>query len=482
MKSFGTMIKNGLYKFAKLLKLKPNHLYVILGLIVVILLALGLGRRREGFDSMRNANSAIPQIVDNLNAAINNMRWPNDADKNTFKTNVNYFFDKKMRYLVAGGVDLKTYDLNNNNQIFELNPSLLGTKDASGDLVPRYVDDITSPPPTPQFLQEYTLTDIKSSITQAQVDVLRTQITNRINNFSSVDPNGQKDLHDTFTALRTFADELGAFILQNPSVNGAPSFANILGQGTLSFANEGNDRNRYRDISYNYVPIDPSYNTYDTDIERGTYNKQYSDENYRYGDWSGYNNGGGGGYITGGGGYYTTGGMGGGGGYTTGGMGGGGGYTTSPRRTNTSTSSMWGNAGAGSATNPSPSASNLSASARNLRVNPGVGGAGPSGSTMGTGGGISQSNIPPGSEDLYMLKTQVTPPSNPPGGAASDDKNPSPCTSQTCGNPAPVPPCPPCERCPEPAFDCKKVPNYNSASINQYLPQPVLADFSQFGM
>ena len=42
------------------------------------------------------------------------------------------------------------------------------------------------------------------------------------------------------------------------------------------------------------------------------------------------------------------------------------------------------------------------------------------------------------------------------------------------------PPCPACERCPEPAFDCKKVPNYRSPSIGQYLPMPVLNDFSTF--
>jgi hypothetical protein len=42
-------------------------------------------------------------------------------------------------------------------------------------------------------------------------------------------------------------------------------------------------------------------------------------------------------------------------------------------------------------------------------------------------------------------------------------------------------PCPPCGRCPEPAFECKKVPNYNSNN-NKYLPRAVLADFSQFGM
>jgi hypothetical protein len=42
------------------------------------------------------------------------------------------------------------------------------------------------------------------------------------------------------------------------------------------------------------------------------------------------------------------------------------------------------------------------------------------------------------------------------------------------------PPCPACERCPEPSFECKKVPNYRSPSINQYLPMPILNDFSKF--
>jgi hypothetical protein len=43
------------------------------------------------------------------------------------------------------------------------------------------------------------------------------------------------------------------------------------------------------------------------------------------------------------------------------------------------------------------------------------------------------------------------------------------------------PPCPACARCPEPSFECKKVPNYNAINDN-YLPTPVLSDFSQFGM
>jgi hypothetical protein len=44
------------------------------------------------------------------------------------------------------------------------------------------------------------------------------------------------------------------------------------------------------------------------------------------------------------------------------------------------------------------------------------------------------------------------------------------------------PPCPPCARCPEPAFDCKKVVNYNANENERFLPQAVLSDFSSFGM
>ncbi len=49
-------------------------------------------------------------------------------------------------------------------------------------------------------------------------------------------------------------------------------------------------------------------------------------------------------------------------------------------------------------------------------------------------------------------------------------------------NTAPEPAaCPACARCPEPSFDCKKVPNYSSTN-SEYLPMPVLSDFSTFGM
>jgi hypothetical protein len=87
--------------------------------------------------------------------------------------------------------------------------------------------------------------------------------------------------------------------------------------------------------------------------------------------------------------------------------------------------------------------------------------------------GIPASQIPAGQEDLYILKSQVVPPVCPmcpePIVQCPNDFDASKC-----------PPCPPCARCPEPSFDCKKVPNYNA--FNQdYLPVPVLNDFSSFG-
>ena len=107
--------------------------------------------------------------------------------------------------------------------------------------------------------------------------------------------------------------------------------------------------------------------------------------------------------------------------------------------------------------------------------------------------GIPGSQIPLGQEDLYVLKSQIVPPSCPTcptcpafsPASSSDTKS----MSTTSMMPAPqqqqpketCPPCPSCARCPEPAFECKKVPNYNAMN-NEFLPIPVLNDFSSFGM
>ncbi len=84
--------------------------------------------------------------------------------------------------------------------------------------------------------------------------------------------------------------------------------------------------------------------------------------------------------------------------------------------------------------------------------------------------GIPKSQIPPGHEDLYILKSEIVPPVCPACPASS-----------ACPRQEKCPPCPACARCPEPSFECKKVPNYNAIN-SDVLPVPVLNDFSQFGM
>ena len=98
---------------------------------------------------------------------------------------------------------------------------------------------------------------------------------------------------------------------------------------------------------------------------------------------------------------------------------------------------------------------------------------GPNGQTIvatpqNTVNGIPRSQIPQGDEDLYILKSEVVPPVCP---ACPQ--------SSACPREKPCPACPPCARCPEPAFECKKVPNYRSQD-NRYLPKPLLNDFSAF--
>jgi hypothetical protein len=110
----------------------------------------------------------------------------------------------------------------------------------------------------------------------------------------------------------------------------------------------------------------------------------------------------------------------------------------------------------------------------NILMGGGGGGGGRRNTRANSGNGnnnVSRSQIPPGDEDLYILKSQVIPPVCPACPAVTT----CPSEKQKC------PPCPPCARCPEPAFECKKVPNY-SGQNDSYLPQPVMSDFSQFGL
>lgn len=107
--------------------------------------------------------------------------------------------------------------------------------------------------------------------------------------------------------------------------------------------------------------------------------------------------------------------------------------------------------------------------------------------------GIPGYMVPPGQEDMYILKSEVVPPVCP---ACPDP------ILKCNDNSKPPPPCPPCARCPEPAFDCKKVPNYGTgnlgANYNNFntgfgrmmgpdglappsLPHPVSPENSMFG-
>jgi hypothetical protein len=127
--------------------------------------------------------------------------------------------------------------------------------------------------------------------------------------------------------------------------------------------------------------------------------------------------------------------------------------------------------------------------------------------------GITKDQIPPGQEHLYVLKSQVVPPSCPvnPGfnqnnsdshdGEEGEDGDSTEGAFDQDGSSGlsnglgaafngsgssknkKCPPCPACARCPEPSFECKKVPNYSvSANGSMSVPRPVLADFTQFGM
>jgi hypothetical protein len=82
--------------------------------------------------------------------------------------------------------------------------------------------------------------------------------------------------------------------------------------------------------------------------------------------------------------------------------------------------------------------------------------------------GIKKGNVPEGDEDLYILKSEIVPPVCP--------KCPD---AASCPRAKPCEPCPPCARCPEPAFTCKKVPNYRSQNQSE-LPMPMLNTFAAF--
>ena len=98
--------------------------------------------------------------------------------------------------------------------------------------------------------------------------------------------------------------------------------------------------------------------------------------------------------------------------------------------------------------------------------------------------GIPRSMIPPGDEDLYILKSSVVPPvcpSCPAPIVAASKATSSSASSNTDTSSCPA--CPACARCPEPSFTCQKVPNYTKGANNAVLPTPVMGSgYSTYGM
>ena len=83
--------------------------------------------------------------------------------------------------------------------------------------------------------------------------------------------------------------------------------------------------------------------------------------------------------------------------------------------------------------------------------------------------GIPRSMIPPGQQDLYILKSEIVPPVCPAPPAMICPKQ----DNSKC------PPCPAPKRCKQPSYDCKLVPNYYAG--NKHLPHQVTS-YSTFGM
>ena len=463
------MIQNGLNKFAKTVHIKPHILYIILGLLAVILISLGLGARRDGFTSMNNAASTTIKAVNDMNNAINSTQWNNQTNKSNFIKNINTFYGLKMKFLSQGDTTINAFDIAGapsysmtvnppavipnprpNGMVYKLKQEY----DIPGNTLPRYVDDNFMPDQT-KYTLESTITD---PVKQTELDAVLKAIMDQIKLFSTTE---QNKLTDAFNALSKNADDMNKFMTTdfNPKyLEEDIDISNLDANNILSSSFVERTEKAGTGTGTDLSQSDPLRDS------------KYS-QGYGQGYGQGYKQGYGQGYV----------------------------QTHSYGQDQISDFETY---------------------------------------------RLAQSNIQPGSEDLYMLKTRALPPSNPPGALyngsnsresdtrasdtrvsdtrasdtrasdtrasdtrASDTKesdtketdkrvlkgfgsspdldaynlaNPGP--TQSCGKPAVVPPCPPCERCPEPSFDCKRVPNYNSASSNQFLPQPMLADFSQFGM
>lgn len=91
----------------------------------------------------------------------------------------------------------------------------------------------------------------------------------------------------------------------------------------------------------------------------------------------------------------------------------------------------------------------------------------------GSADGISRNQIPPGEEHLYVLKSEIVPPVCPKCPEVKSSKGGKGKGGGDCCKKQKCPPCPRPQRCPEPAFTCKKVPNYEASAVDNVLPSPM---------
>ena len=454
MKSVTTSVKtskifktfyNWFIKFAKIMHMKPKILSVILGLIAVILLSLGLGvSKKEGYTSIEEADAERERIEKEMFDTIDSVII-NAIENADFRTKLANYHDKKMSYLTQGDITINEHDVNTDGNIYKLRDELFNATD---NTLPQYVDNTPGTEKTDLFLTQYTLIQtIDNPVTTSELDASRTDVKNLIGDdetlplnvaFTAYDQN-INDVHAYITTTSPDATTAAA----DPDAAGDPAAAATAAATAAVTGDEGDEtvapgewQTKYEnlmkemeqktaDATWREKYLDELSNNMGSDMANAEkWKNLYLKEIKKIKDYTDYAN---------------------------------------------SHNLQYHGANHGQA----------QAQAQSQQFNI------LTGSTNGASNGM-MGNVPPGDEDLYMLKSRMVPPSSPAGGNATTKPSPNSGSGSGSGScncaPAPVPPCPPCERCPEPAFDCKRVPKYNSASSSKYLPLPVLADFSQFGM
>jgi len=263
VKSFKSMkfiktINGGLLKLGKSLNIKPTQMYVILGLLALLLvtLALNLGKKKEGFMSMSEANASKLKAMDDMRKAINSVTWNPLSQKSIFSTNVVDFYSKKLMFLNQGDLSMNAVDLGGpagatvpDKQVYKLKAEF----DISGNTLPRYRDNTSVTVANSNFdIKKYDITQIVlQPVNQSELDALSKTIRDRIALYA---PYEQKTLTDAFNALSRNADEVYKYI-SSPSSGGG--VARDLGDGGYG---ESRAERLYRlsliSSGYKYDPLD----------------------------------------------------------------------------------------------------------------------------------------------------------------------------------------------------------------------------------